>query len=175
MLSCRRSRSRLSNGFGSPATRVVPESGRSAAELAGLRTYLHCVQSISAQMLDRARVRAASNGWDNIKLLQADATTVELAMLTELLSLGDTRGCADAVLSTYALSLMPGWPNAWRTGLRRANPVVTWRRPCLNRWPGWRVGSVAPISLHTLERSAGRLHRRPGLPPAGRAHPGPRV
>lgn len=59
----------------------------------------------SPQMLEQARVRADDNGWDNVTLINADATAVDLAQLGSQ--------PFDAAISTYALSLM----TKWRDGL----------------------------------------------------------
>ncbi|MDZ7885457.1 MAG: methyltransferase domain-containing protein [Mycobacterium sp.] len=59
----------------------------------------------SAQMLKQARRRAYSAGWANVRLIQADATV----LTAEDLDAGDG---FDAAISTYALSLMPDWPQA---------------------------------------------------------------
>lgn len=77
---------------------------------------------ISGEMLERGRARTARQGWANIELVQADATTVGRGKLTELLDRGASPDSAVAVLFTYALSLMPDWPNAWRTGMGVCQP-----------------------------------------------------
>ena len=67
----------------------------------------------SPAMLARAASRVTAHGWAAVHLLLADATTVGPDALTA--PLGGRR--FDAVLSTYALSLMPGWRQAWATAL----------------------------------------------------------
>lgn len=64
----------------------------------------------SRDMLDQADRRARAHGWDNVRLMRADATTVTPAAITDLAG-----GPAAAVLATYALSLMEDWPAAWST------------------------------------------------------------
>ena len=59
----------------------------------------------SAQMLAQARRRTRAAGWDNVRLTEADATALDAR------ALGAAAGF-DAVMSTYALSLMPDWPRA---------------------------------------------------------------
>lgn len=59
----------------------------------------------SAQMLDQARRRASSAGWNNVRLLEADATALDEVTL-------DAGDGFDVAISTYALSLMPGWRRA---------------------------------------------------------------
>lgn len=60
----------------------------------------------SPQMLRQARRRAEQQGWSNVRLREADATALAGEGLRELAS--TARGF-DAVIATYALSLMPGW------------------------------------------------------------------
>ena len=67
----------------------------------------------SAAMLARAAARVTAHGWTGVHLLLADATTVAPGALTA--ALGGRP--FDAVLTTYALSLMPGWRAAWTTAL----------------------------------------------------------
>lgn len=59
----------------------------------------------SPQMLDRARRRARSAGWNNIRLIEADATALDAATL-------DAGDGFDGAISSYALSLMPNWSRA---------------------------------------------------------------
>ncbi|HYO00355.1 MAG TPA: methyltransferase domain-containing protein [Mycobacterium sp.] len=59
----------------------------------------------SAQMLEQARRRADSAGWNNVRLIEADATTVDDATV-------DSGGGFDVAISTYALSLMSDWRRA---------------------------------------------------------------
>ncbi|GJF07940.1 hypothetical protein NGTWS0302_32820 [Mycolicibacterium cyprinidarum] len=59
----------------------------------------------SAQMLSQARRRADSAGWHNVRLVEADATALDADTLR-------AGGGFDAVISTYALSLMVNWPRA---------------------------------------------------------------
>ena len=88
----------------------------------------------SSNMLDQARRRAHSAGWDNVHLVEGDATALDEAVL----------GAGfDVALSTYALSLMPNWPQAvalmtvaTRPGGRVA--VVDMQRPTGRRRLGLR-------------------------------------
>jgi demethylmenaquinone methyltransferase/2-methoxy-6-polyprenyl-1,4-benzoquinol methylase len=57
---------------------------------------------ISANMLDRARRRVRISGWNNVRLIEADATDVK----PETLGGSDQ---FDAAICTYGLSLMPHW------------------------------------------------------------------
>ncbi len=64
----------------------------------------------SPQMLARAEHRAARHGWGNLELVEADMTTVE------------GLGVVDAVIATYALSLVPDWETAWARALIGTRP-----------------------------------------------------
>lgn len=76
----------------------------------------------SAQMLRQARRKADSAGWNNVRLIEADATALTATALTAAaLNAAAENGTAasvtapepgagfDAVISTYALSLMANW------------------------------------------------------------------
>lgn len=62
----------------------------------------------SPQMLGQAQRRVDSAGWRNALLVVADAAALDATALWAP-SPGPARGF-DAVISTYALSLMPHWP-----------------------------------------------------------------
>jgi S-adenosylmethionine-diacylgycerolhomoserine-N-methlytransferase len=72
----------------------------------------------SVQMLAQARRRALSRGWTNVHLLCADASAVDPADLSHAFS----GVAADAVLSTYTLSLIDDWPKAWARAMEAARP-----------------------------------------------------
>jgi len=55
----------------------------------------------SPQMLGQAQRRTGAAGWGNVRLIEADATALDVL---------DIAGDFDAVISTYALSLMSDWP-----------------------------------------------------------------
>ncbi|MGB7506982.1 MAG: methyltransferase domain-containing protein [Mycobacterium sp.] len=81
----------------------------------------------SAQMLEQAKRRAFSAGWTNVRLVEADATALD-ANVPEMAS------GFDAVISTYALSLMADWPRALSTMVAVTRPggrvaVVDMQRP----------------------------------------------
>lgn len=83
----------------------------------------------STAMLEQARGRVARAGWENVRLLEADATTLELVRVRK-----EAGGPIDAALATYALSLMPDWPAAWRRMREVVRPggrlaVVDMQRP----------------------------------------------
>ena len=67
----------------------------------------------SAEMLQQARRRAARRGWNNVILIQADATTMSPADVGARVVAAGGRELSDAALATYALSLMPQWDRAW--------------------------------------------------------------
>lgn len=81
----------------------------------------------SAQMLEQARRRAFSAGWTNVRLVEADASALDA-------NVPDMASGFDAVISTYALSLMADWPRALSTMLAVTRPggrvaVVDMQRP----------------------------------------------
>lgn len=67
----------------------------------------------SAAMLRQARRRAQRRGWDNVILLQADATTLAPGDVGSQVATAGGHELSDAALATYALSLMPDWDRAW--------------------------------------------------------------
>ncbi|WP_235870692.1 class I SAM-dependent methyltransferase [Rhodococcus xishaensis] len=88
----------------------------------------------SAQMLEQARRRTRSAGWDNVRLIEADGTDLDPANLR-------TGRRFDAVISTYVLSLMPNWPRALATMIELTRPggrvaVVDMQRP-IGRAAAW--------------------------------------
>ncbi|WP_125613714.1 class I SAM-dependent methyltransferase [Specibacter cremeus] len=65
----------------------------------------------SQAMLAQARRRVRRHGWSNVTLVRADATVMT------------PEGCTiDAVIATYALSVMPDWRTAWRSAAALAGP-----------------------------------------------------
>lgn len=92
----------------------------------------------SGQMLRQARRRCDRRSWHNVDLICADATTVDPAEVRACLP----AGVADAVIATYALSLMPRWTQAWQRAVDVSRPgarlaVVDMARP---------VGRAAPLA-----------------------------
>ena len=63
----------------------------------------------SPQMLEQARRRATAHGWSNVTLVCDDATALDDRR---------TPGHVDAVIATYAISLMPHWQRAVETMVR---------------------------------------------------------
>ena len=76
----------------------------------------------SAEMLAQARAKASRNGWENVDLVCADATTLTPAQLGQRSAEDGGEGVAEAVLFTYSLSLMRDWPAAWRAATTAARP-----------------------------------------------------
>ncbi|EXF23851.1 methyltransferase type 11 [Nesterenkonia sp. AN1] len=69
----------------------------------------------SAEMLAQARKRAARHSWENVILIQADATTMRAADIAAEVTRAGGRARSDVALATYALSLMQPWESAWET------------------------------------------------------------
>ena len=64
-------------------------------------------------MLDQARRRVETAGWDNVILVRADAVLMDpVAVRAEIAEHGGAPA-SDAALATYALSLIPEWRKAW--------------------------------------------------------------
>ncbi len=60
---------------------------------------------LSPQMLEQARHRVVAAGWDNVHLHRGDAGSATLSALLP--------GQFDAVLMTYAMSIIEGYRQAW--------------------------------------------------------------
>lgn len=75
----------------------------------------------SPQMLEQARRRAARNGWANVILIEADATAVSADATWATIRAHGGAGLSQAVLATYALSLMPDWESAWANMLQMSS------------------------------------------------------
>ncbi len=73
----------------------------------------------SAEMLRVADRRAVRSGWSNVRLAQHDATRLPELARSDPSLLPDP---VDAVLFTYALSLMRPWGMAWRAATALARP-----------------------------------------------------
>lgn len=68
---------------------------------------------IGTEMLEQARRRAARNGWTNVILIQADATTLSPEDVVPRIAARGGRARSDAAIATYSLSLMRPWEAAW--------------------------------------------------------------
>lgn len=121
----------------------------------------------SPAMLARARARARRAGWSGVRLVRADATTIAAAELRRCLPAAG----ADAVLATYALSLMDDRSAAWQLIRSVARPgarvaVVDMRRPDAGAWARALARTAtalagADIDAHPwtdLERDATDVH-----------------
>lgn len=91
----------------------------------------------SAQMLRQARRKADSAGWNNVRLIEADATSLTATALTATAPGPDVG--FDAVISTYALSLMANWRRAVALMVEAARPggrvgVVDMQKPVGSAW-----------------------------------------
>lgn len=75
----------------------------------------------SPRMLQRARERAARQGWNNVELIETDVTNLTPELLDELGVATPTAGF-DAVLCTLGLTVIPDWRNAWRAMLNLVHP-----------------------------------------------------
>lgn len=101
---------------------VVDVGCGTGLNFAGLQRLIGPTGSIigvdaSAAMLDRAGSRLARHRWSNVELIEADASDVDP---DELLTAGKAR--VDAAIASYALSLMPNWPQAWALMLDLVRP-----------------------------------------------------
>ncbi len=142
----------------------------------------------SPEMLARARQRVAGSGWHNVELLEGDARTLG-ALLG---SLPGTPAPFDAVVATYALTIVPDPEQVWHQllGVLRPGGVVGiadlglpsgWGRPLrplarLACWGGGADPGRAPWHLaeRDLEVTGRAAHRaghvvvRTGRLPEGR-------
>jgi demethylmenaquinone methyltransferase/2-methoxy-6-polyprenyl-1,4-benzoquinol methylase len=93
----------------------------------------------SADMLDVARRRIAREGWRNVVVMEADASALDVDGLRRMLRDDIGRDTADALLATYALSVMrSAAPEAWAraVSLVRSGGVlaVVDMQPTTGRW-----------------------------------------
>ena len=72
------------------------------------------VVDLSHSLLDVARKRAADAGWDNVKPVEADATTFS-----------PDEGLADVVTFSYSLTMIPDWYAAIENAIRILKPGGT--------------------------------------------------
>jgi demethylmenaquinone methyltransferase/2-methoxy-6-polyprenyl-1,4-benzoquinol methylase len=87
-------------------------------------------------MLELARARVARHGWTNVELVLADA---EAFLFPDRV---------DAVFSSYALTLVPGFDAVVRNAARALVPggrmvVVDFKAP--ERWPRWLLRAIVPL------------------------------
>lgn len=67
----------------------------------------------SPEMLAQARRKAIRRNWANVILIEADATTLAPPVIRAEIAARGGREHSEAVLATYALSLMTDWETAW--------------------------------------------------------------
>lgn len=79
----------------------------------------------SQEMLRQARARAARHGWNNVILLEADAVHLSPEQISPRIESLGGRGLSDAVLATYALSLMPSGQQVWENMVALCQPNAT--------------------------------------------------
>lgn len=134
----------------------------------------------SPAMLHQAARRARRHGWTNVTFVCADASTVDPRSWDPV----------DAAVSTYALSIVPDRPAAWRTMVRATRaggriavvdmqePVGRWAvlRP-LARWlcavsgsdidaHPWRLLEADLVDVRSAARRGGHVQIRVGTVPA---------
>lgn len=100
----------------------------------------------SADMLNQARKRVAARGWDNVELVQGDATRMRFS-----------RGF-DGILFAYSLTMIPDWPTALDRAAEHLNPggrIVVLDFGGFDRW-GW----MRPVMRGWLKAN----HVETGLP-----------
>ncbi|MBC7725170.1 MAG: methyltransferase domain-containing protein [Burkholderiaceae bacterium] len=73
----------------------------------------------SPDMLAQAHSRVVVAGWTNVKFIETDATSPDLAMIASIATVARGRPLVDAVFSTYAMSAFDDWRPAW-AGARAA-------------------------------------------------------
>lgn len=112
----------------------------------------------SADMLERAERRVAANGWGNVELMQADATTLSLGRKF------------DAIFFAYSLTMIPDWPKALERAYDHLKPGGCLAVLDFGKFSGW--GPTGPLMrawlranhvetlqpyIETMERVCGRV------------------
>ena len=113
----------------------------------------------SPQMLARAGARVQRQGWRNVRLVRADAGA------GRALPAPDHPWCdqpVDAVLVSYALSVIPAWQSAWRnalTALRPGGQAAAVDRALPRGW----AGVLAPLARLACTAGGSDPWRHPWL------------
>lgn len=97
----------------------------------------------SPAMLTQAAARIRAHAWTNVVLVCADAESLHVPAVRQLAG-----GGCDAAIATYALSLMPQWPQAWTALIGCCRPDARVAVVDLQ------VPETAPAPLRTLARFA---------------------
>ncbi|WP_149361903.1 class I SAM-dependent methyltransferase [Lolliginicoccus suaedae] len=110
----------------------------------------------SAHMGEQARRKARRRGWSNVQVLEEDATTVSAARLREQVG-----GAGyDAVIASYALSLMDDWPAALATMVAACRPgarvAIIDMQPPQGRAAVW-----SPLARLACRAGGSDIHARP--------------
>jgi len=114
----------------------------------------------SAQMLAQAQRRTRAAGWGNVRLIEADATTLDARAL-------GLAGDFDAVISTYAVSLMANW-RVW-TPLARLACLLGGSD--IGAHP-WTAIEAALTDVHRVSPRGGHIQVRVGSVPEITTGPG---
>lgn len=85
----------------------------------------------SADMLERAQRRVETNGWRNVELVQADASTLRMARRF------------DGILFAYSITMIPDWRGALRRAYEHLNPGGRMVVLDFGQFRGW--GPLAPL------------------------------
>ncbi|MCY7395820.1 MAG: methyltransferase domain-containing protein [Nocardioides sp.] len=126
----------------------------------------------SGSMLARARARTTAAGWDQVRLVEGDATDLDTLV---------GEATYDAVVATYTLSIMRDWQSVWVHALRRLRPggrvavvdlslpgglgLVWWPAARLACWTGgadpyrkpWRLAQDQLVDVITTTHRAGHV------------------
>jgi S-adenosylmethionine-diacylgycerolhomoserine-N-methlytransferase len=76
----------------------------------------------SPHMLARARRTAERHAWDNVILIEADATSLRVDDVARTIAARGGRASSDAAIASYSLSLMTPWAEAWARMLQLVRP-----------------------------------------------------
>lgn len=93
---------------------------------------------ITDAMLDEANARIATRGWSNVKLVKSDAATFVFPP------------SVDGILSTFALTLVPGFDEVIRNGSAALLPAKRFVILDFKRPSGWLMNRAAPLLAKLL-------------------------